>query len=254
MTMNYNFNAEKATKECIQWIRDWFDKNGKDCKAIVGISGGKDSSIVAALCVEALGKDRVIGVMMPNGIQKDIDDARYLIHKLQINSYTINIENIVDKSYDQLITNNSPISRQVLINLPPRIRMSILYAVAQGNHGRVIGTGNLSENYIGYFTRWGDGAADCEPLGNLTVREVKAIGHHLHLPEYLVDKTPADGLCGFTDEQNIGFTYETLDYYLRTGEFTDKEVLQRINNLRQKNLFKQNDIPKYVPGLDVLFK
>lgn len=252
--MNYNFNAEKATKECIQWIRDWFDKNGKDCKAIVGISGGKDSSIVAALCVEALGKDRVIGVMMPNGIQKDIDDARYLIHKLQINSYTINIENIVDKSYDQLIANNSPISRQVLINLPPRIRMSILYAVAQGNHGRVIGTGNLSENYIGYFTRWGDGAADCEPLGNLTVQEVKAIGHHLHLPEYLVDKTPADGLCGFTDEQNIGFTYETLDYYLRTGEFADKEVLQRINNLRQKNLFKQNDIPKYEPSLDILFK
>ena len=203
------FQALDVKNKCVAWIRKFFEENGPGCHAVVGISGGKDSSVAAALCVEALGKDRVIGVLMPCGIQKDIDMARKLVEHLGIQSYTVNIESAV-----QGITNEIAeleLSVQAKTNLPPRVRMAVLYAVSQSVNGRVVNTCNLSEDWVGYSTRYGDSVGDFSPLSRLTVTEVKAIGRILGLPDELVDKVPVDGLCGKTDEENLGFSYEMLD-------------------------------------------
>ena len=240
------FNAEKVKNECVQWIRDFFEENGKDCNAVVGISGGKDSSIVAALCVEALGKDRVIGVLMPCGEQADIDMAKLLVNTLGIKHYIINIKDAVDG-----ITNNIPfeLSTQSKTNLPPRIRMSTLYAVSQSHNGRVANTCNLSEDWVGYSTRYGDSVGDFSPCSNLTVDEMKQIGRLIGLTSELVDKVPTDGLCGKTDEDNLGFTYAELDRYIRTGEIEDAEKKAKIDRLHRINLFKLQLMPAFVPKL-----
>ena len=240
------FNAQEVKISCVKWISDFFDENGKDCNAVVGISGGKDSSVVAALCVEALGKERVIGVLMPNGEQHDIDMARLLVTHLGIRSFTVNIKDAVDS-----LTNSVPfkLSEQSRINLPPRIRMATLYAVSQSNNGRVANTCNLSEDYVGYATRYGDAAGDFSPCANLTVGEVKAIGRVLGLPDVLVDKVPIDGLCGKTDEENLGFTYAELDRYIREGVITDKAKKERIDMLHKRNAFKLKPMPSFKPRI-----
>ena len=202
------FNAEKVKNECVQWIRDFFEKNGKGCNAVVGISGGKDSSIVAALCVEALGRERVIGVLMPNGEQADIDKALMLVDFLKIKHYIVNIKDAVVGLIKSI---PFELSEQSLTNLPPRIRMSTLYAVSQSNNGRVANTCNLSEDWVGYSTRYGDSVGDFSPCSNITVDEMKQIGRLIGLPAELVDKVPTDGLCGKTDEEKLGFTYAELD-------------------------------------------
>ena len=236
------FNAEKVKNECVQWIRDFFEKNGKGCNAVVGISGGKDSSIVAALCVEALGKDRVIGVLMPCGEQADIDMAQLLVDTLGIRRYIVNIKDAVDG-----ITKAIPfeLSEQSRVNLPPRIRMATLYAVSQSHNGRVANTCNLSEDWVGYSTRYGDAAGDFSPLSRLTVTEVKAIGRLLGLPAFLVDKVPIDGLSGKTDEENLGFTYAALDRYIREGVIDDEEAKAKIDRLHRLNLFKLQLMPAF---------
>ena len=231
----------------VQWIRNWFEKNGKDCNAVVGISGGKDSSVCAALCVEALGKDRVIGVMMPNGQQSDIDDSRMLVQHLGIKHYTVDISGAVGAVRGQFYRIGIQESEQTVINLPPRIRMSVLYAISQSMNGRVINTCNLSEDWVGYSTRYGDSAGDVSPLGKLTVQEVKALGHELGLPGNLVDKTPSDGLCGNSDEQKLGFAYAVLDRYIREGICEDESVRQRIDSLHKQNKFKLELIPTFEP-------
>ena len=187
------FNVENTTKAAVQWIRDWFEQNGKGCNAVIGISGGKDSSVVAALCVEALGKERVIGVLMPNGEQPDIDCSKQLVEYLGIPFYVCNIQKAVDGVLQSLEESGVEITRQTRVNLPPRIRMSTLYALSQSNNGRVANTCNLSEDWVGYSTRYGDAAGDFAPLGKLTVQEVKAIGRELPLPIELVEKVPSDG-------------------------------------------------------------
>ena len=203
------FNVEKVTNECVDWIKEFFEENGKGCNAIVGISGGKDSSVTAALCAKALGKERVIGVLMPCGEQADISCSQLLVKHLGIKNFTINIKEAVEG-----VKNSMPkdvkLTAQTLTNLPARIRMATLYAVAQSNNGRVANTCNLSEDYVGYATRYGDGAGDFSPLANLTVAEVKQIGRYLGIPEELVEKPPIDGLSGKTDEDNLGFTYEFI--------------------------------------------
>ncbi|MBO7520309.1 MAG: NAD(+) synthase, partial [Clostridia bacterium] len=187
------FDAGRVKNECVEWIREFFRENGEGCNAVVGISGGKDSSVVAALCVEALGAGRVIGVLMPNGEQHDIDMAKLLVNHLGIRHFAVNIKDVVEG-----LTKSIPfkISEQSRVNLPPRIRMATLYAVSQSNNGRVANTCNLSEDYVGYSTRYGDAAGDFSPCANLTVQEVKAIGRVLGLPEVLIEKVPIDGLCG----------------------------------------------------------
>ncbi len=241
------FSVRHIKKSLVQWIRNWFEKNGKDCNAVVGISGGKDSSVCAALCVEALGKDRVIGVMMPNGQQSDIDDSRMLVQHLGIKHYTVDISGAVGAVREQFYRIGIQETEQTVINLPPRIRMSVLYAVSQSMNGRVINTCNLSEDWVGYSTRYGDSAGDVSLLGKLTVQEVKALGHELGLPKNLVDKTPSDGLCGNSDEQKLGFAYAVLDRYIREGICEDESVRQRIDSLHKQNKFKLELIPTFEP-------
>ena len=231
------FDAVKVKNDCVKWIKDWFEENGKGCAAIVGISGGTDSSVVAALCVEALGQENVIGVLMPNGTQSDIDYSIKLVDFLNIPNITVNIEEGVNGILGNL-REYIVISEQTRINLPPRIRMSTLYAVSQSLNGRVANTCNLSEDWIGYSTRWGDSVGDFSPLSNLTKTEVKQIGHVLGLPKDLVDKVPSDGLCGKTDEDNFGFTYDVLDKYIRTGKIDSIEIKNKIDTMHRKNLFK----------------
>ena len=233
------FNVEKATEGIIKWIQNWFDKNGKGCNAVIGISGGKDSTVCAGLLVKALGKDRVIGVLMPNGEQSDIADSHKVVNFLDIKYYTINIQ----EAYDSILKymnfhDGLNVSRQTEENLPPRLRMSTLYAISQSVNGRVCNTCNLSEDWVGYSTRYGDSVGDFSPLSNYTVTEVKEIGHYLGLLSELVDKTPADGLCGKSDEDNLGFTYTELDEYIRKGILPSPEKKKIIDDKHIKNAFK----------------
>lgn len=250
-----NFDAMKVKNDCVQWIRDWFEHNGPDCNAIVGISGGKDSSVVAALCVEALGKDRVIGVMMPNGYQADLDDSMQVVDHLGIRASEVNIADAYYGAIYNIGTISSPetdrivekfaISEQTKLNLAPRIRMSVLYAVSQSLNGRVANTCNLSEDWVGYSTRWGDSVGDFSPLSQLTSDEVVAIGDVCGLPYELTHKTPSDGLCGKTDEDNLGFTYAVLNKYIRTGICEDKNIKNKIDDMHKKNLFKLEMMPSF---------
>ena len=242
MGNEYNFNVKKTTEELINWIADWFNINGKNCNAIIGISGGKDSTIAAALCVKALGKDRVIGVLMPNGVQKDFNDAKRVCNLLEIKNYIIDISTATSSLLDEL---NHPkygiitkISEQTKINIAPRIRMTTLYAIAQSCNGRVINTCNLSENICGFSTLYGDHAGDMSLFDELTVSEIKQIGYFLKLPNNLVDKQPSDGLTGKTDEDIYGFSYETLDKFIRTGICEDKNIKEMILTRYINNTFK----------------
>ena len=245
-----SFNAVETKDRLVQWIRDWFEINGKGCNAIVGISGGKDSSVVAALCVEALGKDRVIGIMMPQGDQSDIEYSRMLCDHLIIDNYTVNIyEPCLSIKHEVSSVLNGKWSKQSATNLPARIRMATLYAFAQSMDGRVSCNCNLSEDWVGYATYGGDGFGSFAPLADLTVTEVKAIGRVLGLPKELIDKTPTDGLCGKTDEDNLGFTYDVLDKYIRTGECDDMAVKQIIDEMHEKNVFKLAPMPKFISGM-----
>ena len=247
----YTFDVNKTIEQACAWITDFFEKNGKGCNAVLGISGGKDSSVAAALCVKALGKDRVIGVLMPNGEQSDIDCAQKLVKHLGIKNYTINIK----QGYDGIV-NAIPaeleFSEQARINLAPRLRMSTVYAVSQCCSGRVVNTCNLSEDWVGYSTRYGDSVGDFSPLSHLTVTEVKQIGKQLGLPLDLVEKVPSDGLSGKTDEDNLGFTYAVLDKYIRTGVCEDEKVKALIDRKHKLNLFKLQLMPSFDPQITVL--
>lgn len=241
------FDAWQTKEDCVRWIRAFFAENGPGCNAVIGISGGKDSSVVAALCTEALGTERVIGVLMPNGIQPDFDAAELLVHHLGITRYVVNIREAVDGLRQSI---PFALSRQSSINLPARVRMTALYAVAQSCNGRVANTCNLSEDWVGYATRYGDGAGDFSPCSQLTVQEIKAVGRVLGLPEQLIEKTPIDGLSGRTDEENLGFTYAELDRYIRTGMLDDPQTRERIDRLYRQNRFKLLPMPAFDPGLE----
>lgn len=258
------FNVEKATNQCVEWIRNFFEENGKGCNAIVGISGGKDSSVAAALCVKALGKDRVIGVLMPNKVQHDIDCARQLVEFLGIRNIEVNIADAVDGIVNgiknakcdgggELAFSEVEISEQTSINIPPRIRMTTLYAIGQSMNGRVVNTCNMSEDWVGYATRYGDGVGDFSPLANFTVTEIKQIGTYLRLPQNLVSKVPIDGLCGKTDEENLGFTYEALDLYIRHGIEPEKDIKEKIDTKHKNNLFKLKLMPAFEVNKDELY-
>ena len=239
------FNAVKAKDTIVEWIREWFDKNGKDCKAVIGISGGKDSSVVAALCVEALGKDRVAGVIMPNSTMDDFGDAERVCRFLDISELVIDIGRAVGDLRKSFRLNvDYDLSEQAEINLPPRIRMATLYMVSQSINGRVACTDNLSESFIGYSTRWGDNVGDFAPIADLTSDEVVAVGDALGLPYELTHKVPSDGLCGKTDEDRFGFTYEVLNRYINTCECEDEEIRKKIDAMHKKNKFKREPIPK----------
>ena len=242
------FDALKIKNDCVEWIRNFFKENGPDCNAVIGISGGKDSSVAAALCVEALGRERVIGVLMPCGIQHDIDAAYTLVNHLKIKHFEVNIKDAVE-GLKSAMPKDLTLTAQTVTNIPPRVRMTTLYAVSQSVNGRVVNTCNLSEDWVGYSTRYGDAAGDFSPMCFLTVQEIKEIGRVLGLPAELVDKTPIDGLCGKTDEENLGFTYAELDRYIRTGEIDDKDKKELIDRKHKANLFKLQLMPMFKPDI-----
>lgn len=252
-------NPQAIKDALIQWIRDYFSQNGPTCSAVVGISGGKDSTIVAALCKEALGADRVVGVLMPNGVQSDIDDAKAVVAHLGVPHMTVNIGSAYEaltqaivqgEGYD-VVTGRNDLSRDAAINTPPRLRMATLYAVGQNlpNGARVANTCNGSEDYVGYSTKFGDSAGDFSPLARLVVEEVRQIGKLLDIPAYLVDKVPSDGLSGQSDEDKLGFTYAMLDRYIRTGEIEDLATKERIDRLNRINKHKLELMPSFNPNI-----
>lgn len=243
----YVFDAAVAVNKCVKWIQDWFMENGKDCNSVIGMSGGKDSTVVAALCAKALGPDRVIGMMLPDGVQPDIGDSREIIRRLGIHGVEYNIGDatkamLAGMEALKVLGNEMGFtglpSMQSRENLPPRIRMSALYMVAQSFNGRVSNNCNLSENWIGYSTIYGDTAGDFAPIANFTVTEVIAMGRVLGIPERFLVKPPSDGLCGKTDEEKIGFTYAVLDRYIRTGEIDSIGERHAIDMMHRKNRFK----------------
>ena len=256
----HDFNPELEILYNVHFLEEWFLKHSDDrghAKAVIGISGGKDSTVAAALLVKAIGNANVIGVMMPNGEQSDIDDAKRVCGRvLNIPHMTINIENVYKAELKVLA--DSDIVRptdQLITNLPPRIRMMTLYAVAQSLDvpAFVVNTCNRSEDYVGYSTKYGDAAGDIAVLQDYLVSEVIAMGDELDLPEELVHKTPSDGLCGKTDEDNLGFSYVDLDSYLiskdkiEAGIFPEctinGELVKIIEKRHIANLHKLKRIP-----------
>ncbi len=265
-----NFDANKKVEDITAWIKQWFEENGPKASAVIGISGGKDSTIVAALLVRALGKERVVGVLMPNGEQKDIEDARRVVELLGIDHFVVNINPAVAGLYDAIgnadfVSYNEEttkwmenasngntdgvgvLNKDSVINTPPRIRMTTLYAIAQSlpNGGRVANTCNRSEDYVGYSTKYGDAAGDFSPCSDFTVTEMRLIGDALGLPKELIHKTPSDGLSGMSDEDKLGFTYYELDRYIFTGEIADTEKKKKIDRLHVLNLHKLRTIPMF---------
>ena len=234
----------------IKWIREYFEQNGKGYNAVIGISGGKDSSVCAALLVEALGKDRVIGVLMPQGKQHDIDVSHELVKHLGIRHYVVNIgeacESIVNAISDSGIAEEQLRTNKVYYsNTPSRVRMTVLYGISALFNGRVANTCNRSEDYVGYSTKFGDSAGDFSPLSDLLVKEVKALGYELGLPEKFIEKVPEDGLSGKSDEDNMGFTYAVLDRYIETGEIDDPVVKEKIDRMHKANLHKITPMPMF---------
>jgi NAD+ synthase len=237
------FNPEKIKDEIINWIYNYFEKNSQNGNAVVGISGGKDSSITAALCAQALGAERVYGVLMPQGEQHDINISNELVSFLGIKKIEVNIKNSVDALLSNIKESSLSVSRQAVINIPARIRMTTLYAVSATINGRVANTCNLSEDWVGYSTKYGDAAGDFSPLSRLTVTEIKAIGRKLTLPEKFIDKIPEDGLSGLSDEENLGFTYDILDRYIREGICEDLKLKEKIDRLHEINKHKLMPMP-----------
>ena len=223
---------------CVEWIRSWFERNGKGCCAVLGMSGGKDSTVAAALCAEALGRDKVVGVAMPAEGQS-LNGADEICAHLGIRYICAPIGGVIGAFAPIKESLPEGFSAQTEQNIPPRVRMTVLYAISQSLGGRVVNTCNLSEDWVGYATRWGDSVGDFSPLGGLTVQEIRGIGHALGIPAKWVDKVPDDGLPhSCSDEQKFGFTYEVLDRYIRTGQCDDPEVKAKIDRMHRNNLFK----------------
>lgn len=259
--------------EIVNWIKE-YAKASNLRGVVLGISGGKDSAVVAALCCEALGKHNVFGVLMPNNVQSDISDSIAVVDFLGIKNVTVNI----GETYNSLVntingamvhnvfepdTTNKPVhdflNDKTKTNIPPRLRMTILYAVAQELGYRVAGTGNRSEAYVGWFTKWGDGAHDFNPIAHLTTEQVINVGLELGLPEHLVKKTPADGLTGKSDEDNLGFTYKKLNDFILKSEIkstyvgdNDEESIDdvvvklKIEKLHKISAHKREPVPNMI--------
>lgn len=238
------FNAKIETERLIKGIRDWFDRNGFGCNAILGLSGGKDSTIVAALCAKAIGPERVYGFALPDGKQ-GTNEAKEIAEYLGIHYDVVNIGDITDIA-NKIVADTTGLSAKAEQNIPPRVRMFMLYAMSQSLNGRVIGTCNASENYIGYFTKYGDGASDFEPIANYTVHELYQIGDELGIPKKWTYKTPDDGLpnsCPDDEKfERIGFNYEKLDKYIRFGTCGDKSADITIKNMHERNAFKMRPV------------
>lgn len=242
----YNFDAKKVKENLVQWLRNYFNNNGQPINAVVGCSGGKDSTVVLAALTEAIGPDRIYAILMPNGEQVDIDDSYKVCEFLGLKPYVCNIQ-AGYKGILGAVEDEFEPTEQTKINLAPVLRMATLKAVSQSVNGRFTCNGNLSEAYIGWFTIDGDDRGSVKPLINMTVTEVIAVGKELGLPDWMIHKTPADGLCGKTDEDKFGFSYAVLDKYIRTGEIEDMDAKAKIDAMHAKNAFKLKPMPSFEP-------
>ena len=263
----YKFDVAEQTEKCIAWIRDFFNKNGNaSTRSVIGISGGKDSTVVAALLAKALGPSRVIGVMLPCGNQVDIADSKKVIDNLGIDSYEINIGPAYDALTEQMRVvskNGEPFpSDGYSTNTPARLRMSALYGVGAilGNC-RVVNTGNLSEGVQFYYTIYGDHSGDFAPIELFTTEEVMAIGDYLGIPYDLVHKAPSDGMSlredGTlkSDEEKLGVSYSDINRVIRLGD-ENLESFETIMNNYNRSKFKEALIhfPHYEPDLPNYFR
>ena len=243
---NYEFNAKEVADKLVLWLRDYFDNNGNPLNAVVGCSGGKDSTVVLAALVKAIGANRIYAILMPNGTQADIDDSYKVCEFLGLRPYVCNIAeayNGIAKSAGDYF---NP-SKQATINLAPMMRMSMLKFISQCVDGRFTCNANLSEIFLGWYTKGGDDQGSVKPLANLTVTEVIEVGKALGLPGWMVEKKPSDGLCGQTDEEKFGFSYKVLDNYIRTGECENTEVKAKIDAMHNRNAFKLQPMPEFNP-------
>ncbi|MDO4811750.1 MAG: NAD(+) synthase [Eubacteriales bacterium] len=245
------FNAKLQLAGLLEWMNEQMKSCGGKT-AVIGISGGKDSSTVAALAVAAYGKENVYGVLMPDGVQPDIDYSNGLVEVLGIPHCTFNIHDATSGILNEMERVGMEPSRQTKVNLPSRIRMATLYAIAQTVPGGiVINTSNLSEDWVGYCTIYGDSAGAFSPLGMYTTEEVIALGRELGLPEKFLIKAPSDGLTGLTDEDNLGFTYHAVNEYIRKG-VVDPEIKKQIDHKHQVSRFKFQTLPVYQNGMPIV--
>lgn len=250
----YNFNVKEITQQCVDWIKNWFDENGPTCNAVIGLSGGKDSTIVAALCARALGHERVIGVAMPD-VNQGLNNAKEIADFVGVKFINAPIDWITNSFYRMKFRypgSNFDWSDQAIQNMPPRIRMTMLYAIAQTHNGRVAGTTQLEEWYLNYYTVWADGVSDFEPIRHLTIEEEKQIGYELGIKKEWVDRIPDDGLpLSSPDEKKFGFTYKEVGDFLRHG--IKGPNYNKIIEWHNKGAFKQNltNIPSFNPNLPI---
>ena len=242
----YNFDAKQTAEKLVKWLKDYFDNNGQPINAVVGCSGGKDSTVVLAALTKAIGPDRIYAILMPNGEQADIDDSYKICEYLGLKPHVCNIQDAYNGVVGSVSGEFEP-TNQMKINLAPVLRMTTLKAISQCVNGRFTCNGNASEAYIGWFTIDGDDRGSVKPLINMTVTEVIQVGEALGLPDWMIHKTPTDGLCGQTDEDKFGFTYEVLDKYIRTGEIDDLEIKAKIDDMHKRNAFKLKPMPSFEP-------
>ena len=242
----YKFDAKQTAEELVKWLKDYFDNNGQPINAVVGCSGGKDSTVVLAALTKAIGPDRIYAILMPNGEQADIDDSYKICEYLGLKPHVCNIQDAYNGVVGSVSGEFEP-TGQMKINLAPVLRMTTLKAISQCVNGRFTCNGNASEAYIGWFTIDGDDRGSVKPLINMTVTEVIQVGEALGLPDWMIHKTPTDGLCGQTDEDKFGFTYEVLDKYIRTGEIDDLEIKAKIDDMHKRNAFKLKPMPSFEP-------
>ena len=248
------FNVQLQLAGVLEWMSQQMAGCGGKT-AVIGISGGKDSSVIAALCVEAYGRENVVGVLMPDGVQPDIDYSNGIVDFLGIKHYTFNIHGGTSGILGEMARLGIEASRQTTVNLPSRIRMATLYAVAQSVEGGIVlNTSNLSEDWVGYCTIYGDSAGAFSPLGMYTTEEVIALGRALGLPERFLIKPPSDGLTGLTDEDNLGFSYHTVNEYIRRGVCPDEAVREKIDRMHRASRFKFQTLPVYHNGLPMVIE
>ena len=244
----YRFDAQKTRDRLVEGVKELARRQGFE-RVAIGISGGKDSTVCAAICARALGKENVFGVMMPDGEQKDIADSRRVCEALGIRRRTVNIGAMHAALRDATDQNGPaagegefavPYSRESDINVGPRLRMTTLRYIAQALGARVVGTGNLSEATVGYCTKDGDTSCDFALLGALTSVEVVQVGLTMEeLPRELVVKTPTDGLSGKSDEEKLGLRYADIHAWIRLGTCGDAGTDERIARKERANLHKR---------------
>lgn len=230
----------------IDWIRDYVKSSGAK-GVVIGNSGGKDSAVVIALCVKALGKENVLTVAMPcSSIPQDLEDAKLVADTFDVQMLTVDLSSVYENlclEIENAIIND--ILTEASINIRPRLRMIALYTIAQQNSYLVVGTGNKCEQYIGYTTKWGDNASDFNPIAEFTVSEVLEIGKILGVPSRVINKTPNDGLGLGNDEEKIGVTYKEIEEYITTGKTKNPTSMEKIEKMHRQSAHKREKIPVY---------